>query len=57
MRTPLQLYLVYDNTQAAAMGLAVTPTLVFASRTLPYRGVARYGSARWEQSRFAPRII
>jgi hypothetical protein len=53
----VQLYLVYDNVQAAAGGQAVTPVLVFASGTLPYRGVARYGFARWEQGRFAPRVI
>jgi hypothetical protein len=57
LRTRLQLYLVFDNVQAAAAGQAVTPMLVFASRTLPYRGVARYGFARWEQSRLAPRVI
>jgi hypothetical protein len=53
----VQLYLVFDNVQAAAAGQAVTPMLVFASRELPYRGVARHGFGRWEQSRFAPRVI
>jgi hypothetical protein len=57
VRTRLRLYLVYDNVQAVSAGQTVTPMLVFASRTLPYRGVARYGFARWEQSRFAPRVI
>ena len=57
VRTRLRLYLVYDNVQAASAGQVVTPMVVFASRTLPYRGVARYGFARWEQSRFAPRVI
>jgi hypothetical protein len=57
VRTRLRLYLVYDNVQAVSAGQAVTPMLVFASRALPYRGVARYGFARWEQSRFAPRVI
>jgi hypothetical protein len=56
-RTRLQLYVVFENVQASSAGQPVTPVLVFASRTLPYRGVARYGFARWEQSRFAPRVI
>jgi hypothetical protein len=53
----VQLYLVFDNVQATGRGQAVTPVLVFASATLPYRGVARYGFARWAQGRFAPRVI
>jgi hypothetical protein len=48
---------VFDNVQATAAGQPVTPVLVFASGTLPYRGVARYGFARWAQGRFAPRVI
>ena len=56
-RTRVQLYFVFDNVQAASAGQAVTPVVVFASRTLPYRGVARYGFARWEQSRFTSRVI
>jgi hypothetical protein len=56
-RTRLHMYLVFDNAQAAAAGQAVTPVVVFTSRTLPYRGVARYGLARWEWSRFSPRVI
>jgi hypothetical protein len=56
-RTRVQLYLVFENIQAAAAGQPVTPILVFASHTLPYRGVARYGFARWEQSRFAHAVI
>ena len=43
--------------QASRAGQAVTPMVVFASHTLPYRGVARYGLARWEQGRFAPRVV
>jgi hypothetical protein len=53
----VQLYLIFDNLQAAAAGQAVTPTLVFASDKLRYRGVPRYGFGRWEQSRFAPHVI
>lgn len=53
----VQLYLVHENVQAAGADPAVTPVLVFARRTLRYRGVARYGIARWDLSRFAPRVI
>jgi hypothetical protein len=57
MQERVQLYLVFENFHAAAQGQPITPVVVFASRTLPYRGVARYGFARWEQGRFAPRVI
>ena len=57
VRSRVQVYLIFDNVQAAAASDAVTPVLLFASRDLPYRGVARFGFARWEQSRFAPRVI
>lgn len=53
----IQLYYVLENMQASAADQAVTPMVIFASRTLPYRGIARYGIARWEQGRFAPRVV
>lgn len=53
----LQLYFVFENMQAAAAGQSVTPVVIFASPRLPYRGVARYGFARWDQGRYAPRVI
>jgi hypothetical protein len=53
----LQLYFVFENIQAAVGDQSVTPVVIFASPRLPYRGVARYGSARWNQSRYAPRVI
>lgn len=53
----IQLYYVLENMDAIAAGDSVTPVVIFASHTLPYRGVARYGMARWEQGRFAPRVI
>jgi hypothetical protein len=53
----IQLYYVLENMQASAAGDPVTPMVIFASHTLPYRGVARYGVARWEQGRFAHRVI
>jgi hypothetical protein len=56
-QTRIQLYYVLENVQASVAGAPVTPMAIFASHTLPYRGVARYGVARWEQGRFAPRIV
>ena len=53
----VQLYLIYENSLAPQAGTPVVPTLVFARHTLPYRGTARYGFARWEQGRFAPRVV
>jgi hypothetical protein len=53
----IQLYYVRENMQASMAGQPVTPMVMFASHTLPYRGIARYGVARWEQGRFAPRVI
>lgn len=53
----LRLYFVFENMQAVARGEAVTPIVIFTSPALPYRGVARYGFARWDQSRFAARVI
>jgi hypothetical protein len=56
-KSRIQLYYVFENIQASLAGGAVTPTVIFASHTLPYRGIARYGIARWEQGRFAPRVV
>jgi hypothetical protein len=53
----IQVYLVFENVQAVEQGLPATPVLVFASPTLPYRGVARYGFGRYGQSRFSRRVI
>lgn len=53
----IQLYYVLENMQASSAGDPVTPMVIFASHTLPYRGIARYGIARWEQGRFAPRVV
>lgn len=56
-RPRLQLYFIFENMQAADAGESIVPVVVFASPTVPYRGVARYGFARWSQSRYAPRVI
>jgi hypothetical protein len=53
----VQLYLVFENIQATTSGAGVVPVIVFARHTLPYRGIARYGFARWEQGRFTPRVV
>ncbi len=53
----VQLYRIWENVQALEAGNEVRPALVFASRTLPYRGVARFGRARVARSRVAPSVI
>lgn len=53
----IQLYLIRENRLAALTGAARQAALLFAKRTLPYRGIARFGVARVGLSRFAPRVI
>jgi hypothetical protein len=53
----IQLYLIWENLKAVQRGDSDQLAVVFASPTLPYRGVARFGSAKWSLSRFAPRVI
>ncbi len=61
----IQLYLVWETVLAQKNGRGVQAAAVFAGPTLPYRGVARFGSpsvfgfdpARWARSRFAPRVV
>ena len=53
----IQLYLIWENVQAVEQGQTSQLALVFASHTLPYIGVARFGRAKWKLSRFAPRVI
>jgi hypothetical protein len=53
----IQLYLIWENLQAVQNQQSTQLALVFASPTLPYRGVARYGFAFWNVSRFAPSVI
>jgi hypothetical protein len=53
----VQLYLIWDNVLAVLAGTSSQLTLLFASPTLPYRGVARFGSAHWNLSRFAQAVI
>jgi len=52
----IQLYLVWENLEAVNAGATVQLALIFASPAMRYRGVARFGSAKWNLSRFAPRI-
>ncbi len=52
----IQLYSIWENIQAVKNNQANQLALVFASPTLAYRGVARFGSAKWDLSRFAPGV-
>jgi hypothetical protein len=53
----IQLYLVWENLQAINGGTTAQLALVFASPAMRYRGVARFGAAKWSLSRFAPRVV
>jgi hypothetical protein len=53
----IQLYVIWENLQAVKQQQSNQLALVFASPTLHYRGVARYGYALWDVSRFAPSVI
>ena len=53
----VQLYTVWENVQAFQAQQTNQLVLVFASHTLPYRGVARFRYARWHLSRFAPLVF
>lgn len=53
----IQLYQLWDNVQAVASGASRQLVVVFASPALSYRGIARFGRAQWNVSRFAPRVI
>jgi hypothetical protein len=53
----VQRYVIWENEQAVAAGQVSRRVLVFARRTMPYRGIARYGRARFGVSRFAPSVI
>jgi hypothetical protein len=49
----LQLYLIWESVRSTASQL----TMVFASPSLPYRGTARFGYAKWSLGRFSESII
>jgi hypothetical protein len=53
----VQRYLVWENQLGVEQGALGRRVLVFAKRTLPYLGIARYGRARYGRSRFAPSVI
>lgn len=53
----IQLYLVWENLEAVNKGTQQSLAVVFASPALTYRGVARFGTAKWGLSRFAPHVI
>ena len=47
----LQLYLVWESVRAAETSGGSQLIMAFAAPTLPYRGTARFGYARWNLSR------
>jgi hypothetical protein len=47
----LQLYLLWESVQAVETGDASQLIMAFAAPTLPYRGTARFGYAKWNLSR------
>jgi hypothetical protein len=53
----VQLYRVIENDQGVAAGGVDQPVVLFAKRTLPYSGIARFGIGIYGRSRFAPRVI
>jgi hypothetical protein len=53
----IQLYLVWENLQVVNQSGGVPLALLFASPALRYQGIARFGTAMWNLSRFAPRVI
>ena len=53
----LQLYLIWESVRAIEARIASQLMMVFASPSLPYRGTARFGYARWSLSRFSESII
>jgi hypothetical protein len=52
----IQLYFMRENLEAVEQGQNVRLALVFARHSLPYYGVARFGRAEWNLSRFAARV-
>ena len=53
----IQLYSMWENVKAVEQGQSKQRALVFATHALPYRGVARFGQAHWNLSRFTPAVI
>jgi hypothetical protein len=53
----IQLYLIWENLQAVVNKQSKQLALVFATAALRYRGIARFGFAKWSFGRFAPRVI
>jgi hypothetical protein len=53
----IQLYLLWENVTAVRQGTSAQLALVFAKNTIPYRGIARFGDAYWDLSRFAQSVL
>jgi hypothetical protein len=52
----IQLYFMRENLEAVEQGQNAQLALIFARHSLPYYGVARFGRAEWNTSRFAALI-
>lgn len=52
----VRLYTLLENSQGIANATVSQAALVFTSAAMPYRGVARFGSAQWNINRFAGEI-
>ena len=53
----IQLYRIRENELAVAAGQVAQAAILFAKRSLPYRGVARFGDAKFDLSRYTTRVI
>jgi hypothetical protein len=53
----IQIYAIREHELALSAGEPVRPAVLFATETLSYRGVARFGRARFGLSRFSPRVM
>jgi hypothetical protein len=53
----IQLYIIWENLQAVNANPATSLALIFASPATRYQGVARFGTAKWSLSRFAPLVV
>lgn len=53
----IQVYIPYENLQAVNSGQSIQLAAVFASPSMPYRGIARFDIGRFDLSRFAPQPI
>src|SRR5262249_57920218 len=53
----IQLYRIWENDREVDAGRIAQRIVVFSRAGIRYRGVARFGHARWNLSREAPSVI